>query len=168
MEAGIEGIVAGDYFKIVPTGRSGGGGQVGKTHNQSFSSDPLCSNMNMLLVPRECCWSVCVTSLVHKTYLSNPSDISCSTFSSIMALLITFQNYSFPFIFQVKVLPASACGEEYYKAARCSFKTLLFKAQRTDSTFLVYNFNRFFATQFLMMQSWYCYFQLWHFLKCVW
>ena len=25
MEAGIEGIVAGDYFEIVPTGRSGGG-----------------------------------------------------------------------------------------------------------------------------------------------
>ena len=25
MEAGIEGIVAGDYFKIVPTGRGGGG-----------------------------------------------------------------------------------------------------------------------------------------------
>ena len=146
MEAGIEGIVAGDYFKIVPTGRSGGGGQVGKTHNQSFSSDPLCSNMNMLLVPRECCWSVCVTSLVHKTYLSNPSDISCSTFSSIMALLITFQNYSFPFIFQVKVLPASACGEEYYKAARYSFKTLLFKAEHE----LIWSF----ATQFLMMQSW--------------
>ena len=87
----------------------------------------------MLLIPgvhiRKCCWSVWVTSLLHKTYLSNPSDISCSTFSSVMALLITFQNCSFPFIFQVKVLPASACGEEYYKAARYSFKTLLFKTQ---------------------------------------